>query len=202
MYVYIKRFLDIILGILGLVFLVPLYLIIFIIYLCTGDMRHILYKQTRVGQDGKLFDIYKFRTMVVNAEDQLGNLIKDDRYRMEWEQSQKIKEDPRVTRIGKFLRKASLDEWPQFINVLKGDMSLIGPRPLVEGELEAHGGSKLYWQVKPGITGWWASHGRSNMDYDKRLEMEYYYVRNCSLKLDLICLFKTIGSVLRCEGAE
>ena len=99
------------------------------------------------------------------------------------------------------MRKTSLDELPQFWNVLIGDMSIVGPRPLLEGELEAHGGSKLYWKVKPGITGWWASHGRSNLNYKERLALEYYYVEHCSLWLDIRCLFKTAIAVLRTKGA-
>jgi undecaprenyl-phosphate galactose phosphotransferase len=99
------------------------------------------------------------------------------------------------------LRKSSIDELPQILNVLKGDMSIVGPRPLVEGELEDHGGSKLYWKVKPGITGWWGSHGRSDVSYDERLELEYYYIRHLSFKLDVICFFKTITTVIRHKGA-
>ena len=94
-----------------------------------------------------------------------------------------------------------MDELPQLLNVLKGDMSIVGPRPLVEGELEEHGGSKLYWKEKPGITGWWGNHGRSDVDYEQRLELEYYYIRNISFKLDVICIFKTITAVLNHEGA-
>ena len=138
----------------------------------------------------------------MDADNLLKELLKEDRYRIEWEQNRKLQDDPRVTRIGKFLRESSLDELPQMINVLMGDMSIVGPRPLVEGELEEHGGSKLYWQIKPGITGWWACHGRSNLNYTERLEMEYYYISNCSIKLDIICIFMTLGAVLGQKGAK
>jgi len=140
--------------------------------------------------------------MVKDADVMLEELLKDERLRAEWDEIQKLEHDPRITKVGRLLRMSSLDELPQCINVLTGDMSIVGPRPLVEGELEQHGGDKLYWQVKPGITGWWATHGRSDIDYQERLELEYYYIKNQSLKLDLICMLKTIGVVLKQEGAK
>ena len=197
-----KRFLDIVFGFIGIVFIIPLSIIIKLLFLCTGDFGNIMYRQRRVGKGGKIIEIFKYRTMVKNADEILEDLLKDDRYKKEWEETQKLEHDPRITKIGKLLRMSSLDELPQCINVLKGDMSLVGPRPLIEGELEQHGGTDLYWKVKPGITGWWATHGRSDIDYKERLEMEYYYIRNQSLKLDLICILKTIGVVLKQEGAK
>ena len=202
MYKYIKRLFDIIIGLLGLVILLPLSIMVKISFMCLKDGGSVFYKQNRVGKDGKIFKIYKFRTMVQNAEEMLDELLKDENYRKEWEENQKLDDDPRITKLGKYYRKTSIDELPQLINVLKGDMSLVGPRPLVEGELEMHGGTELYWQAKPGITGWWASHGRSDLDYDERLEMEYYYIRNQSLKLDFICIYKTIIGVLTAKGAK
>ena len=139
--------------------------------------------------------------MVRHADRMLNELLKDEQIRKEWEANQKIENDPRITPVGRFLRIYSIDELPQLLNVLVGDMSLVGPRPLMVGELEAHGGNPIYWRVKPGITGWWACHGRSNVDYPTRLKMEYFYVRNCSLKLDLICIWKTFFGVLTHEGA-
>ena len=202
MYSYFKRLLDIVLGICGMIFFIPVSIVIKIIYISIGDGGKILYKQDRVGKDGKIFQIYKFRTMVRDAEDKLDELLKEDRYKQEWEANQKIEDDPRITKFGKFLRESSLDELPQAINVLIGDMSLVGPRPLVEGELEAHDGKKKYWKVKPGITGWWACHGRSNLDYTERLELEYYYVDHCSFSLDMLCLFKTFIEVFKHSGAK
>lgn len=202
MYFFFKRLLDIVSGICGILIIIPVSIIIKLIYISFGDGGSILYKQSRIGKDGKLFQIYKFRTMVQDAEEQLDELLKEDRYKQEWEANQKIENDPRITKIGKFLRESSLDELPQLINVLVGDMSLVGPRPLVEGELEAHNGSKKYWKVKPGITGWWACHGRSNLDYSERLELEYYYVDNASFSLDMLCLFKTFIAVFRQIGAK
>ena len=201
MYRYIKRLLDIILSLIGLIILIPICIVVKISFLCKGDKKSIFFKHMRIGKDGKPFMMYKFRSMVHNAEELLEELLKEERYRKQWADNQKIDNDPRVTTIGAFLRKSSLDELPQLLNVLKGDMSIVGPRPLVEGELEEHGGSKLYWQEKPGLTGWWGSHGRSDVDYEQRLELEYYYIRNMSFKLDVICIFKTITAVLNHEGA-
>lgn len=181
---------------------IPVSIMIKLAYMSVGDGGKILYKQSRIGKDGKIFHIYKFRTMVQDAEEKLEELLKEDRYKKEWEANQKIEDDPRITKFGKFLRESSLDELPQAINVLIGDMSLVGPRPLVEGELEAHDGDKKYWKVKPGITGWWACHGRSNLDYTERLELEYYYVDHCSFSLDVLCLCKTFIEVFRHRGAK
>ena len=202
MYIYLKRLFDILLGLIGVIILVPVIFVLKGIFLACFDYGDMLYFQERVGKNGKHFKMYKFRTMVENADEKLDMLLKNERYRKEWEESQKLENDPRITKIGKILRKTSLDELPQMWNVLVGDMSLIGPRPLVPGELEAHGGTELYWKVKPGITGWWASHGRSDIDYTERLEMEYYYVKNLSFKLDMICFFKTVFGVLTAKGAK
>jgi len=202
MYRYIKRLLDIIIVLFAFVLLIPISILVKFGFLCLGDTAGIFYKQKRVGKDGKPFIIYKYRSMVHNADELLDQLLKEEKYKNEWAENQKIENDPRITRIGRYLRKSSLDELPQILNVLKGEMSIVGPRPLVEGELEAHGGSKLYWRVKPGITGWWASHGRSDVDYNERLKMEYFYVRNISFKMDIICIYKTIIAVIKHKGVE
>ena len=140
--------------------------------------------------------------MVYNADEVLAEMLKDEKYKEEWNKNQKFEQDPRITKVGRFIRKTSIDEMPQFINLINGEMSLVGPRPLVEGELENHDGLKLYNKVKPGITGWWACNGRSNIEYRERLELEYYYVQNCSLLLDIICLLRTVLVVLKKEGAK
>jgi undecaprenyl-phosphate galactose phosphotransferase len=202
MYLFIKRCLDIILSLVGVVILIPISIIIKLVYILMGDEGNVIYTHKRIGKDGKEFQIYKFRTMVQNADVLLEELLKDERYRKEWETNQKIENDPRITKWGRFLRESSLDELPQVINVLKGEMSIVGPRPLVEGELEAHDGLELYQKVKPGITGWWACHGRSDIDYPERLALEYYYVRNLSMKLDLLCIYKTIIAVITRHGAK
>ena len=140
--------------------------------------------------------------MYGDADERLATLLLDEKYRQEWAKYQKIEDDPRITKIGHVLRKTSLDELPQFINILKGDMSLVGPRPLIPGELESHGGIKLYEQVKPGLTSWWAANGRSLINYDDRLELEYYYVKNTSLILDIKCIAKTFIGLIKKEGAK
>ena len=201
-YMAVKRLMDIVFGLVGLIALLPLMLIVKVSFLLTGDTKSIFYTQTRVGLNGKPFQLLKFRSMVWNAGELLQELLKDPKYAKEWAENQKLENDPRITKMGGFLRKTSLDEVPQFLNVLKGDMSVIGPRPLVVGELEQHGGLQLYNQVKPGITGWWGCNGRSNTTYDERLELEYYYVKNCSLWLDALCVVKTAVVLLNQKGAK
>ncbi len=202
LYFFLKRFLDIIIGAIGCAFLIPAALLIKVIYLLSGDCAPVIFTQNRVGKNGKQIKIYKFRTMVPDAEKLLLSMLEDKKLKEEWEENQKFLNDPRITKIGKFLRKTSVDELPQFINVLKGEMSLVGPRPLVKGELEAHNGMKLYEQVKPGITGWWGCNGRSNINYHERLELEYYYVKNISFYLDFLCILRTALSVLQRDGAQ
>lgn len=201
-YLVVKRLLDIFIGLLGSGFLLPLWGIVKIAYLISGDHANVIYRQTRVGKDGKLIRIFKFRSMVPNAEEILQDLLKNEKYRREWEENQKLDDDPRITRVGSFLRKTSLDELPQLLNVLVGDMSFVGPRPLVEGELEHHNGLKLYQRVRPGITGWWGCNGRSDIDYKERLELEYYYIRNLSLYLDFLTIIRTIYALIVRKGAK
>ena len=196
-YLFFKRTFDIIFSLIACLFLIPLIIIIKIITLISGDTKTIFFKQKRIGKNGKNIYIYKFRTMIPNAPEVLNELLKQEKYKKQWEHNQKLTNDHRITKIGKILRKTSLDEFPQFINVLKGDMTIIGPRPLVEGEIEAHNGNKfLYESVKPGITGWWACNGRSALSYKERLNLEYYYIRNKSFLLDLKCILKTINEVI------
>ena len=201
-YLGIKRVIDILLGFAGMVLLIPLSALVKIVYLLTGDKARIFYTQVRVGQDGKPIRILKYRTMVPDAEEQLKVLLQDEKYRKEWEENQKLSNDPRITKFGRILRKTSLDEIPQMMNVFLGDMSLVGPRPLVAGELESHNGLKLYERVKPGITGWWGCNGRSNIDYRERLELEYYYVKHCGLHLDLLVMIRTLLAVVKKDGAQ
>ena len=202
LYLAFKRFVDFFFGLIGIILLVPITIIVKMIYFLSGDKEKIFYRQKRIGQNGKEIRIWKYRSMVPNADEVLKELLKDEKYKKEWEEEQKFSNDPRITKVGRILRKTSIDELPQMINVLKGDMSLVGPRPLVDGELEQHGGLKLYQRVKPGITGWWGCNGRSNIDYRERLELEYYYVRNCSLYLDILCIFRTIVAVIKKDGAQ
>lgn len=202
-YFTIKRFFDIICSILGLILILPLSIIIKLSYIISKDYKSIFYFQERIGKNGKIIHIYKFRTMVYNADEVLKELLKNPKYKKEWDANQKLNNDPRITKIGNILRKTSLDEIPQFINIFLGDMSMIGPRPLIKGELDKHKGNhEIYESVRPGITGWWACNGRSATTYKKRLELEYFYVNNCCLKLDIQCIFKTIKAVLFKTGAK
>ncbi len=201
-YLGIKRLLDILFGLAGCLLLIPITLAVKLVNLLSGDTAPVFYSQTRIGRHGKQFRMYKFRSMVPHADEILKQLLQQENYRREWEENQKFENDPRITRAGRILRRTSIDELPQVINVLIGDMSLVGPRPLVKDELESHDGLKLYYKVRPGITGWWGCNGRSNIDYRERLDLEYYYVKNCSLHLDVICVLRTILSVLKREGAK
>jgi Undecaprenyl-phosphate galactose phosphotransferase WbaP len=162
-----------------------------------------IYGQTRIGRGGRRFKAYKFRTMVRNADQLLQDYLeKSPELRAEWRAMHKLKRDPRVTRIGAFLRKSSLDELPQFWNILVGDMSLVGPRPIVDAEIEKYGESfGLYIQVRPGLTGLWQVSGRSDTTYERRVALDEYYICNRSLKLDLQILWKTVFVVLRKNGA-
>lgn len=203
-YRFIKRIIDIVVGLIGVIILAPITVVLYIVNIFADESKGpLFYDQLRVGKNGKYFKIYKFRTMIVGADKILEKYLEEnEEARKEFEETQKLSNDPRITKLGKILRKTSLDEFPQFINVLKGDMSLIGPRPLVRGELDAHNGNhEIYESVKPGISGWWAANGRSDLSYDERLKLEYYYAENFSLWLDIKCVFKTIVSVIKKEGA-
>ena len=148
--------------------------------------------------------IYKFRSMTNKYKtfDEFYQTLSDEQ-KQEWDENFKLENDPRITKIGNFLRKTSLDELPQIINILKGDMSIIGPRPIIDGEIEKYGDQKAkFLSVKPGLTGYWAANGRSDTDYDERISLELYYIDHCSLLLDIKIFFKTILSVLKKEGAK
>ncbi len=201
-YIGIKRIFDFLFSIVMMIPLLVLTILIKIIYLVKREEGPLIYRQKRVGLNKKEFEIIKYRTMSPDAEEELKELLKDDDYKTEWEEYHKFENDPRITPLGLFLRRTSLDEFPQFINVLKGDMAIIGPRPLVPGELELHEGLPLYNRIKPGITGWWACNGRSSINYKERLEYEYYYVEHVSFLLDLKIFFKTIVSIVDKTGAR
>lgn len=203
LYFGVKRLFDILVALIGCLFLLPVILIVKISYLLHKDFDSIFFRQKRIGKNGKEFNLYKFRSMVPNADEVLKELLKDPKYKEEWDLNQKFEHDPRITSMGNILRKTSLDELPQFINILIGDMSLIGPRPLVPGELDSHNGNhELYESVRPGISGWWAANGRSATTYERRLELEYYYVQHCGLILDIRCVFRTIKVVIFKTGAK
>ena len=198
-----KRIVDVIASLFGMVALIPLTIGIYIANIIVGDKGPVFYTHERLGKDGKKFGMYKFRTMCVDADQKLKELLENDEdARREWEENRKLKNDPRITKVGKILRKTSLDEVPQFINVLKGDMSLVGPRAVVDDEIEKFGFLKnKVLSVKPGITGYWAANGRSNTTYEERVAMEAKYVDEFSIFMDIKILFKTVSSVLKKEGA-
>ncbi len=168
-----------------------------------GEECQVLYTQERIGQGGEKILVYKFRSMVANADSVLEKYLADnEELQQEWEETQKLKNDPRITPIGKWIRKTSLDELPQLINVFMGNMSLVGPRPIVESEIERYGDVYLdYTEVKPGITGLWQISGRNHTSYQQRVWFDRYYVTNWSVWMDIWILARTIPVVIRCEGA-
>ncbi|MGM9947040.1 exopolysaccharide biosynthesis polyprenyl glycosylphosphotransferase [Floccifex sp.] len=202
--VFFKRCMDICAGLVGCLFLIPLTVIVKILNLLCHDTGPVFFKQDRIGLDGKAFKMYKYRSMVVGAEKKLEELMeKDPMIREEYLTNKKLENDPRVTKAGNFLRKSSLDEFPQFINVLKGDMSLIGPRPYLFREIPD---MKEYYKTviksKPGITGMWQTHGRSEVCFEDRLELDEYYYRNWNLDLDIQLLIRTVKTVFMKMGAK
>ena len=200
---FFKRIIDIIGAIVGIAILVPLTIVVWIVNKLNKEDGPLFYSQERIGKDGKHFKMYKFRSMVVDAEEKLEILLKENEdLRKEFEETRKLKNDPRITKIGKILRKTSLDEFPQFVNVLKGEMSIVGPRAVIDGEIEKFGEHKKeVLSVKPGVTGYWAANGRSDTSYEERVELETYYANNLSIPLDVTILAKTVVSVVKKEGA-
>ena len=199
-YDFIKRGIDILIGIIGITICLPFFIII-AIFIKLDSKGPVFFKHKRIGKNGKDLYIYKFRTMIDKAEDEIKNFTPEQK--KEFEANYKLEDDPRVTKVGKILRKTSIDELPQIINILKGEMAIIGPRPVVKNELEKYGKNKnKFLSVAPGLTGYWAANGRSDVSYEERMKMELYYVDNRSLLLDLKIFFKTIGSVLTGRGAR
>lgn len=197
-----KRALDILGAAIGLLLLAPIMLIVAIL-VYVGDPGPVLFRQKRIGLNGRLFDCYKFRTMAIDAEARLDTLLqKDPVARMEWDRDHKLKNDPRVTGIGRFLRKSSLDELPQLWNVFCGDMSLVGPRPIVEKEADRYGRYLAhYCAVRPGVTGLWQISGRNDVDYRRRVAYDVLYVRTAKIADNLRILVLTVPSVLLARGS-
>lgn len=204
LYCKVKHAFDILVGVFGVLMMLPLAFIIKAVSICNRDYNSIFFKQQRIGKDGKIFLMYKFRTMVPNADAVLIELMrKDPIFRNEYYKNKKVKNDPRITKIGKFLRKTSLDEVPQFINILLGDMSLVGNRPYLPYEKEDMGGYyRIITSTKPGLTGIWQISGRSNTTFQRRLILEKNYSMNHSLKMDMEIIWKTIAQVFKKDGAE
>lgn len=199
---YLKAALDYLLTIVGTILILPLLLFI-AVWIYLDSPGPVIFRHMRVGKDGKLFPCYKFRSMYINSQEKLNEILAENSaMRQEWERDFKLKNDPRITKSGAFLRKTSLDELPQIFNVLRGDMSLVGPRPVVQEELARYGEFvQDYLMVKPGITGMWQVNGRSDTTYDERVQMDVWYVRNWSVWLDVMLLWRTIKAVFKCEGA-
>jgi exopolysaccharide production protein ExoY len=192
-----KRALDIIVASMAVILLAPIILIVsaLIRFFLGGP---IVFGHARIGFNGKAFVCYKFRTMVVNADEILQqHLLADPRAAREWRTSRKLRNDPRVTWLGKILRKSSIDELPQLFNILRGDMSLVGPRPIVADELEFYGQDvRHYLKTRPGLTGIWQTNGRSRLSYATRVACDRYYVRHWSMWLDVVALIKTLPAIL------
>ncbi len=197
-----KRLVDITLAISGILLLAPLLIICFLATIATSRGPAI-FRHRRVGFNGKHFDCYKFRTMVTDAPERLRKLLESDpAAAAEWTANRKLRNDPRVTAIGAILRKSSLDELPQLFNVLKGDMSIVGPRPVTDDELERYSTAiGAYLACRPGITGLWQVSGRSTTTYDKRVACDAFYARNWSMTLDAKILIVTIPSLLASDSA-
>lgn len=201
---FIKRAIDIIGALLGILLLIPTTVIIKILSIVTREEGPLFYVQERMGKDGKTFKMYKFRTMVPGADEKLKELLANDpKAAEEWKINKKLKNDPRTTKLGTFLRKSSIDEMPQFINVLKGDMSLVGPRPYMLREKEDMG---IYYKsivnLKPGLTGLWQVSGRSNTTFEERIYLDRKYYCDRTIIGDVKIIFKTVYYVLKREGAQ
>ena len=201
-YLFFKRLFDISIALVGMIVLVIVTIILATFYSFGKNKGRIFFSQERIGLNGKRFKIYKYRSMVENAQE----ILKRDPklYQKYIENSYKLlpEEDPRMTRLGRFIRKHSIDEIPQFINILKGDMSFIGPRPVIAEELLQYGErAPKFLSVKPGATGWWQVSGRSEVGYPERCDVELYYVDNCSLKLDKKIFFLELKRIITRDAA-
>ena len=199
-YLIAKRVTDLVVATLGLaIMLVPMMLIIILIRLESPGPA--IYVHNRIGKNGEPLKLLKFRSMVLNAEEMIDAFTPEQKE--EWSRNYKLENDPRITRIGRFLRKSSMDELPQLINVLKGELSIVGPRPVVAEELERYGRNKeKFLSVTPGLTGYWQAYARNSCTYEQRMKMELHYVENASFWWDIIIMFATVGAVLQGKGAN
>ncbi|HHD2754476.1 TPA: sugar transferase [Clostridium perfringens] len=198
-YIIVKRLFDFISSLIGIILLSPILLIISIL-IKLDSSGPIVFGHNRVGKYGKEIKVYKFRSMVENSQEVFDNFTPEQK--AEFNKNFKLENDPRITKVGNFLRKTSLDELPQLWNIIKGDMSVVGPRPIVKKEIIKYGKNfEKVFSVKPGLTGYWQANGRSDTTYDERVAMDLYYVNNRSLKLDFKIIIQTIVSVIKKEGA-
>ena len=198
-YLILKRMFDFISSLIGLIIFLPI-LIIIAVAIKLDSKGPIVFGHIRIGKNGQEIKVYKFRSMVQNAQEVFNNFTPEQK--AEFNKNFKLENDPRITRVGSFLRKTSLDELPQLWNIIKGDMSVVGPRPIVKKEIIKYGDSfRKVFSVKPGLTGYWQADGRSDTTYDERVDMDLYYVNNRSLGLDFKILIQTFVSVIKKEGA-
>jgi undecaprenyl-phosphate galactose phosphotransferase len=198
----VKRFFDILVASVIAVLFCPLILLVALAVRCSNG-PNIIFSHTRIGRDGREFQCYKFRSMVHDAQERLQELLtRDPVARQEWDRDHKLKNDPRVTVVGRLIRKTSLDELPQLWNVIRGDMSVVGPRPVIETELERYGDARThYLAVRPGLTGPWQVSGRNDIGYAERVEMDTHYVQNWNLLRDTVIVLKTATVILAKRGA-
>ncbi|MBS5719266.1 MAG: sugar transferase [Clostridium sp.] len=203
-YLFIKRLFDIVCGLLGCILILPIAIVVKIAYVCDKDFSSIFYSQIRIGKNGKKFKMYKFRSMVPNADEILFKTLEIDKVAAEeYRKNKKFKNDPRITKVGRVMRKLSIDELPQLINILKGDMSMIGNRPYLPRERDDMGEYyKDIIKTKPGLTGYWQVNGRSDTTFNERLKLESFYSNHNSLVLDIKIFFKTFQVVLFGKGAK
>lgn len=195
-----KRLLDIVLASAAIILLTPFMLLIGLL-IKLDSPGPALFIHQRIGKNGVPLPLLKFRSMYLNAEERMADFTPEQQY--EWEHNFKLDKDPRITRIGHILRKYSLDELPQLFNILRGNLSIVGPRPVVAQELERYGEYRdMFLSVMPGLTGYWQAYARSDCSYERRMAMELYYVRHASLLWDIKIIFATVGSVLRGRGAK
>lgn len=199
-YVAAKRIMDVLVAVIALIFmLVPMAVIIMLIKIESPGPA--IYVHNRIGKDGKPLRLLKFRSMQMNADEVIDSFTPQQK--AEWNANFKLENDPRITRIGSYLRKSSMDELPQLINILRGELSVVGPRPIVTQELERYGENKSkFLSVMPGLTGYWQAYARSTCTYEQRMEMELFYVENANFWWDIKIMFATVGTVLRGKGAK
>ncbi|MBO4633062.1 MAG: undecaprenyl-phosphate galactose phosphotransferase WbaP [Lentisphaeria bacterium] len=198
-----KILFELIIATLAIVCLFPVGVILAVLVKCSSR-GPVFYRAKRLGVNGRPIEVWKFRTMYKDADQRLARLLAENpALKKEWDENFKLKEDPRITPLGKILRKTSLDELPQFVNVLRGEMAVIGPRPIVEKEVAYYGRHyEVFSRVKPGITGFWQVSGRSETTYERRIALDMYYINNWSIWLDYYIFLKTIKEVLTCRGAK
>lgn len=198
-YKIVKRFFDLISSIIALIIFSPIFLIL-AIWVRVDSKGPVVFGHLRIGEDGRVLKVYKFRSMVQNADEVMANFTQEQK--AEFQENFKLENDPRITKAGNFLRKTSLDELPQLLNIIMGNMSVVGPRPIVEKEIEKYGEyAEKFFSVKPGLTGYWQANGRSDTTYEERVQMDMYYIDNRSFLMDIKIIFKTFISVIKKEGA-